>query len=244
MATGTDKQQFSFQAEIKQLLHLLAHSLYQSSRDRRPRVDLERLRCAGQDAVHRADGRGLPRHGATGDRRRGGQGRPAVDHPRQRHRDDARRAGDEPRDDRAQRVARVPPSDGGEAGAGEGRRLADRTVRSRLLLGVYDRRRGAGPDPELPGVGGLGVGVGRLGDVHRRPRRGPRARHRGHPPPQGRCQGVHRGLADQGRHQALFELRPPPDQGRRHRSSTTRSRSGSSPRARSPTSSTGSSTST
>ncbi|MBV8233542.1 MAG: molecular chaperone HtpG [Planctomycetaceae bacterium] len=30
MATGTDKQQFSFQAEIKQLLHLLAHSLYQT----------------------------------------------------------------------------------------------------------------------------------------------------------------------------------------------------------------------
>ncbi|HEX8203080.1 MAG TPA: molecular chaperone HtpG [Isosphaeraceae bacterium] len=30
MATVTDKQEFSFQAEIKQLLHLLAHSLYQS----------------------------------------------------------------------------------------------------------------------------------------------------------------------------------------------------------------------
>src|SRR5947209_2570309 len=29
-ATETDKQQFTFQAEIKQLLHLLAHSLYQS----------------------------------------------------------------------------------------------------------------------------------------------------------------------------------------------------------------------
>jgi molecular chaperone HtpG len=30
MATGTDKQEYSFQAEIKQLLHLLSHSLYQS----------------------------------------------------------------------------------------------------------------------------------------------------------------------------------------------------------------------
>ena len=30
MATLTDKQEFSFQAEIKQLLHLLSHSLYQS----------------------------------------------------------------------------------------------------------------------------------------------------------------------------------------------------------------------
>src|SRR5262249_3018604 len=30
MATTTDKQEFAFQAEIKQLLHLLAHSLYQS----------------------------------------------------------------------------------------------------------------------------------------------------------------------------------------------------------------------
>ncbi len=30
METVTDKQEFTFQAEIKQLLHLLAHSLYQS----------------------------------------------------------------------------------------------------------------------------------------------------------------------------------------------------------------------
>src|SRR5205823_748531 len=30
MATATDKQEFIFQAEIKQLLHLLSHSLYQS----------------------------------------------------------------------------------------------------------------------------------------------------------------------------------------------------------------------
>src|SRR6185437_9416022 len=30
MATDTDKQEYSFQAEIKQLLHLLSHSLYQS----------------------------------------------------------------------------------------------------------------------------------------------------------------------------------------------------------------------
>jgi len=29
-AAGADKQEFSFQAEIKQLLHLLSHSLYQS----------------------------------------------------------------------------------------------------------------------------------------------------------------------------------------------------------------------
>src|SRR5947209_17864408 len=30
METATEKQEFSFQAEIQQLLHLLAHSLYQS----------------------------------------------------------------------------------------------------------------------------------------------------------------------------------------------------------------------
>src|SRR3954471_3735509 len=30
MASITDKQEYSFQAEIKQLLHLLSHSLYQS----------------------------------------------------------------------------------------------------------------------------------------------------------------------------------------------------------------------
>ena len=30
MSVQTDKEQFSFQAEIKQLLHLLSHSLYQN----------------------------------------------------------------------------------------------------------------------------------------------------------------------------------------------------------------------
>jgi len=30
MAAVSDPQEFAFQAEIKQLLHLLAHSLYQS----------------------------------------------------------------------------------------------------------------------------------------------------------------------------------------------------------------------
>jgi len=30
MATVTDRQEYSFQAEIKQVLHLLSHSLYQS----------------------------------------------------------------------------------------------------------------------------------------------------------------------------------------------------------------------
>src|SRR5438552_18775625 len=30
MATVTDRQEYTFQAEIKQLLHLLSHSLYQS----------------------------------------------------------------------------------------------------------------------------------------------------------------------------------------------------------------------
>ena len=30
MATAIDRQEFTFQAEIKQLLHLLSHSLYQS----------------------------------------------------------------------------------------------------------------------------------------------------------------------------------------------------------------------
>src|SRR5436305_11727117 len=30
MTTATDRQEYTFQAEIKQLLHLLSHSLYQS----------------------------------------------------------------------------------------------------------------------------------------------------------------------------------------------------------------------
>ena len=105
MATATDRQEFTFQAEIKQLLHLLSHSLYQSReiaiRELISNASdaLDKMRyVALTDESHRDDR-------AAGDRDRGPGGRAGTGHPRQRHRDDPRRAGHEPGDDRPQRFA-------------------------------------------------------------------------------------------------------------------------------------------
>src|SRR4051812_50225279 len=46
MATATDRQEYSFQAEIKQLLHLLSHSLYQSRE-----IAIRELVSNGSDAL-------------------------------------------------------------------------------------------------------------------------------------------------------------------------------------------------
>ena len=130
---------------------------------------------------------------------------------------------------------------------GKVRPVADRPVRRGVLFGVHDRRPGAGSHSQLRRGDGLGMGVGRDRHVHDQAHRGhDAARHRGDPPSQGGRQGFRQGLADQGDRPALFELRPLSDPAgrRRERSSTIRSRSGSSPRARSPKSSTCGSTST
>src|SRR3954452_6336052 len=62
MEAVNDKQEFAFQAEIKQLLHLLAHSLYQSKeiavRELISNASdaLDKMRFVGlTDAVHRDD---------------------------------------------------------------------------------------------------------------------------------------------------------------------------------------------
>ena len=156
-----------------------------------------------------------------------------ADHPRHRHRHDPRRARDEPGDDRPQRVGRVPQDPLGRGQEG-GRPLADRPVRRRVLLGVHDRRPGAGADPELPRGGGLAVGIGRDRQLHGHARRGPPApRHRDHPPPQGRRQGLRRRLGGSRRSSGAIPASSRTRSGwARARSSTTRSRSGSSPRAR------------
>ena len=55
MTTQTVRQEFTFQAEIKQLLHLLSHSLVSEPGDRRSRADLECVGCTRQDEVRVAD---------------------------------------------------------------------------------------------------------------------------------------------------------------------------------------------
>ena len=108
MATATERQEFTFQAEIKQLLHLLSHSLYQSRE-----IAIRELISNASDALDKM------RYVALTDESQRDAGpleiviepdeaRAAAGHPRHRHRDDARRAGDEPGDDRPQRVGRVP----------------------------------------------------------------------------------------------------------------------------------------
>ena len=203
-------------------------------RDRDPRADLERLRRARQDALRRADRRSPARDRAARDRDRAR----------------ARRSSEliirdngigMTHDELVTNLGTIAHSGSGEflkslsgEAEGQGRPVADRPVRRRVLLGVHDRRPGRGPDPELPRGDGLGVGVGGDRQLHGHARREPPApRHRDHPAPQGRRQGFRRRPAHQGDRQALFELRPAPDPARpRARSSTTRSRSGSSPRAR------------
>ncbi len=187
-------------------------------RDRGPRADLQRVRRTRQDAVRLADRRVAARRRGARDRDRGPRGRPAARDPRHGCRDDPRRARGQPGHDRSQRLGRVPQGDDGRVDLEAGR-LADRPVRRRVLLGVHDRRQGPGADPQLPRGIGLGVGIRRLGQLHRDGRRGPAApRHRGHPAPQGRRQGLRRRLADPRDRPPVLQLRPLPDPaGRRRR---------------------------
>ena len=234
MATATERQEFTFQAEIKQLLHLLSHSLYQSRE-----IAIRELISNASDALDKM------RYVALTDESQrdtgpleivieAERGREGAGHPRQRHRDDPRRAGDEPGDDRPQRVGRVPQDALGRRQEAGGP-LADRPVRRRVLLGVHDRRPGAGADAELPGGGRLGVGVGGHRAASRS--RPPRAPCPAAPRSSSTSRTTPRTSATPGRikddHQALFQLRAASDPaGNRARSSTIRSRSGSSPRAR------------
>ena len=146
MTTVIDRQEYTFQAEIKQLLHLLSHSLYQSRE-----IAVRELISNASDALDKMryvtlTDESAARRRSARNRHRGPGGRPSTDHPRYRHRDDPRRAGQEPGDHRPQRVGRVPQGDGRERpGPVEVGRLADRPVRRRVLRGVHDRRSGAGP---------------------------------------------------------------------------------------------------
>ena len=54
MATATERQEFTFQAEIKQLLHLLSHSLYQSREIAIRELISNAVRRTRQDARTRA----------------------------------------------------------------------------------------------------------------------------------------------------------------------------------------------
>ena len=75
MATATERQEFTFQAEIKQLLHLLSHSLYQSRE-----IAIRELISNASDALDKMRYVALTdespaRHRAARDRHRARRGR-------------------------------------------------------------------------------------------------------------------------------------------------------------------------
>ena len=118
MADGNvvgDRQEYTFQAEIKQLLHLLSHSLYQSRE-----IAVRELISNASDALDKMRYVSLTDEsqreaGALEIVIEGNEGDKQLVIRDNGHRDDPRRAGGEPRHDRAERVGRVPQGDGGEA---------------------------------------------------------------------------------------------------------------------------------
>ena len=230
----SSRKSSAFQAEIKQLLHLLAHSLYQSKE-----IAIRELISNASDALDKM------RYVALTDESQ------RDDAPLEivARRAEGRRASWSIRDNGIGMTHDELVTNLGTIAHSGSREFlksavepADRATRTTLSLigqfgvGFYSafmiadkvRVRIA----ELQGRAGLGVGVGRHGHVPRLAGRGPAARHRDRPPPQGRRQGLRRGLEDQDDHPRAIRASSRTRSRSAARSSTARSRSGSSPRAR------------
>ncbi len=179
-----------FQAEARQLLQLMIHSIY-SSKDvfLRELISnasdaLDKLRMAAyQDKDLEADVSDL--HIDARDRRRG----PDADDPRQRHRDEPRRGRRPDRHHRQVRHRRA----AGQAAPGprvrpgrDRHRRPDRPVRRRLLLELHGRRPGHDGDPQGRHAHRRALGVDRRGQLHDRRGPGRAAGDVGHPAPQDR----------------------------------------------------------
>ena len=137
-----DKQTLSFQAEVKQILHLVTHSLYSNKE-----IFLRELISNASDACDKLRFEAIDKpelyEGKTDLEVRVAFDKDAEDDHdhRQRHRHVVRGGGRPPRHDRQERHARVHV---GAAGRPEEGRAADRPVRRRLLLGLHRRRQDHG----------------------------------------------------------------------------------------------------
>ena len=134
-----DKQTLSFQAEVKQILHLVTHSLYSNKE-----IFLRELISNASDACDKLRFEALNDAALFEDAPNlevrvafDADGQDDHDH-RQRHRHVARGSGRQPRHDRQERHARVHV---GARGRPEEGRAADRPVRRRLLFRLHRRRQ-------------------------------------------------------------------------------------------------------
>ena len=234
MATVSDRQEYTFQAEIKQLLHLLSHSLYQSRE-----IAVRELISNASDALDKMRYVSL-----TDESQRDAGPLEIVIEGREADRQlIIRDTGiGMTHDELVTNLGTIAHSGSVEflkAMAAERAGEADLSLIGQFGVGFYSafmiadrvRVRTRSYTEERAGSGS------RTGPAHSRSRR-PRdaaTRHGSHPPSQGRRQGFR--LADGGSRRssggirASFRIRSV--WARQARSSTTRSRSGSSPRARS-----------
>ncbi len=189
-----DKQTLSFQAEVKQILHLVTHSLYSNKE-----IFLREMISNASDACDKLRFEALDKpelyEGQTDARGPGGvrQGREDDHHHRQRHRPVGRGGGRQPRHHRQERHARV--HDGAPGRPEEGR-AADRPVRRRLLFRLHRRRPDHGRvAPRRPaGRAGRALELRRRRRLRGRDDHPAGARHRRHPAPARRRGGVPLGL--------------------------------------------------